>query len=400
MCFQNVRPSLWSYTRIMPWIPKTSRSTGRTYYYNTDTKETSWKRPNKEKSTFMVRDDKSDKSLRDDKSDKSLRDDKSDVTTDNLQPTVSDAYSQIANRDGKTARKATSIIRRWNNLIKRHLIDNVLRYRIHGLKVLDLCCGRGGDMGKILQYKCVKRYRGIDISDGAIREAIQRSSVHNQHGTVLDFFVADVLQATPWNKFSVLERDATPNDPIYHVLNLNELTPWNTHHHFSLINTQYALHYMCKTKKNLMAFLKRVADSLDPGPFGAWIGTVPSAMRIQQAINGTYSLPSTCTITPSTRWRGNGRLGDPYIFYLEGCVPRVEEFLLPKEVFIDLASKCGLENILYQNAGDYLVQQTEARIQDGSSNHSKKDYEHHKTPLEWQVTSLYDVFMFRLKTSS
>ena len=313
----------------MPWIPRTSRSTGRTYYYNTDTKETSWKRP-KEKSPFMVRDDKSPRN----------------DAPRNFQQAVSDAYSQIANRDGKTARKTTSVIRRWNNLIKRHLIDNVLRYRIHGLKVLDLCCGRGGDMGKILQYKCVKRFRGIDVSDGAIREAINRSSVHNKHGTILDFFVADVLQPDiTWNEFSALERDATPNDPVYPVLNLNELTPWNKHHHFSLINTQYALHYMCKTKKNLMAFLKRVADSLDPGPFGTWIGTVPSAVHVQNAINGTYSLPSTCTITPSKRWKGNGRLGDPYLFYLEGCVPRVEEFLLPKEVFIDLASKCGLENI-------------------------------------------------------
>ena len=251
---------------------------------------------------------------------------------------------------------------------------------------------------KILQYKCVKRYRGIDVSDGAVREAINRSSVHNKHGTILDFFVADVLQPDiTWNEFSALERDATPNDPVYPVLNLNELTPWNKHHHFSLINTQYALHYMCKTKKNLMAFLKRVADSLDPGPFGTWIGTVPSAVHVQNAINGTYSLPSTCTITPSKRWKGNGRLGDPYLFYLEGCVPRVEEFLLPKEMFIDLASKCGLENVLYQNAGDYLIEQTEKRIRDGSSNHSRKDYEHSKTSLEWQVTSLYDVFMFRLK---
>ena len=89
------------------------------------------------------------------------------------------------------------------------------------------------------------------------------------------------------------------------------------------------------------------------------------------------------------------------MFYLEGCVPNVEEFLLPKEVFIELATKCGMVNVLYQNAGEYLQAQTQRRIRDNDSSrykYSENDYDHSKNPLEWQVTSLYDVFMFRLKT--
>jgi len=382
----------------MPWLPKKSRKSGKVYYFNTDTKETTWEKPTELVEVLKKLPQLDRKVSSKGVSSKGVS--SKGVSSKGVSSKgVSSAYSGIATHAGKTARVVTKKIRSWNNLIKRHLIHKYLCGYMD-LKVLDICCGRGGDMGKILQYTCVKRYRGIDISDGAIHEAINRSVVHNKHGTWMDFFVMDVSSGNDWTGYSALEKGWNPGEKQYNTLFINE--NYNaTRHHFSFINMQYALHYMCKTKKALREFLKRLYHALDPGPFGVWVGTVPSAERIQQAIQGTYKLPSYCTVSPSGKWKGNGRLGDPYTFFLQDCVPHVEEYLLPKEEFIALAKQCGLKNVLYMNAGEYLERETARRI-DGyyqfNTGMECTTSDCHRInvdeELNWQVTSLYDVFAF------
>lgn len=361
------------------WVPKTSRSTGKTYYYNTETKKTTWIKPEELSSPTTNNDRK-----------EAVKNEKR----------VASAYSKVAEGAGKEARANTKKIRKWNNLIKRHMINNNIP-PMQDIKVLDLCCGRGGDMGKLLQHSNVKKYRGIDISDGAIKEAIKRSEVHNKHGTWMDFLVLDVANSTAesWTGYNAHEAQSWVEDPVYSITLLNEQYD-ATAHHFSLINMQYALHYMCKTKKSARDFLKRVCFSLDHGPFGAFIGTVPSSERIRQAVRGDYKLPEYCKVTPGKRWKGNNRFGDPYNFYLEGGVLDLEEYLVPKEQFIALAKECGLKIRLYMNAGAYLELETSRRI-DGyysanTTGSTKQDClrKNEQEELDWNVTSLYDVFMF------
>ena len=241
-------------------------------------------------------------------------------------------------------------------------------------------------MGKILSHPTVRRYRGVDISDEAVKEAIRRVKQYNQYAAVVDFDCVDVVKGN-WTSFNTLEKDL--NMSISHHLTetrmLNE--PYDaTRHTFSFINCQYAFHYFCKTEKMATSMLHKIYDSMAMGPSCVCL-TLPNSQRIQDAILGMYKLPTYCKITPSESWKGKGEFGDPYTFYLEDCVPGVEEYLVPKDTFIDLASSCGLKNTFYQNAGVFLETRDECNVSIEKN-------------LDWNVTCLYDVYVFVKKSPS
>lgn len=385
------------------WLPKTSRSSGKVYYFNVKTKETTWKKPPDD----LIFTEKK-KTLNHDKQ-KKLQSKPSvqssfmrrEIMTNDVkisdEERVAKAYNDMTKNAKKVTRNLSKNIRNRNNWIKRFLIkQNIFPPGwIHGIKVLDLTCGRGGDMGKILQHSHVKQYRGIDISDNAIQEAIRRSSTHNKHNAILDFACMDMNETdAEFNYFNALEKEITCQDPTYKILELNEPYDFMTRkcHTYSMINMQYSLHYFCKTKKQLTTLLKKIAKCLNTT--GKWIGTLPCSNKIQEAVKGSYALPTICKIMPAKRWKGNGRFGDPYTFYLQDCVPSVEEYLCPKKTLCDIAKKCGLRNVYFENASTYLQR---------TINKYKDEWEDipvnildtlGEKDVDWQVTSLYSVFVF------
>ncbi len=400
------------------WLPKTSRSTGKVYYYNIKTRETSWKKPPEH---LIVQENKKSKNAQK-KSEKKkkvqssfMRRDPVDVPKCSNEEKVAKAYNEMTKNAKKVSRQNTKNIRAWNNLVKRSLIRQSIfpPGYFYGIKVLDLTCGRGGDMGKILQYEHVKRYRGIDISDDAVQEAIKRSALHNKYHAILDFACMDMNNTdAQFNYFNDLEKATTCGDrmydPTYKILELNEPYDFMTKkcHTFSVINMQYSLHYFCKTKKQLTALIKKIAECLNTT--GKWIGTLPCSDRIQDAVNGKYPVPPFCEIKPAKRWKGNGRFGDPYTFYLEDCVPCVEEYLCPKQILCDIAKKCGLHNVYFENAGIFLKDTVKKYKDDEWQDdipygfldtvelkYYKQDVPIWKEDLDWQVTSLYNVFVFQ-----
>lgn len=344
----------------MPWVPKKSRSSGKTYYFNTDTGKTSWKKP---KQSFMQR----------------------ETTERKSETKVANAYSTMTSNAKVVSRARTKKIRAYNNVIKRESIRFCIGGDMIKIKVLDLACGRGGDLGKILCHPMVRRYRGVDISDKAVKEAIRRSKQYNQYAAVVDFECIDVTKHD-WGKWNVLERDigSCVSHHLLETRKLNEVYDASSHH-FGFINCQYAFHYFCKTKKMASYMLKKIHDSLTVGP-ACFCMTVPNSERIQEAISGMYKLPEYCKITPGNSWKGNNTFGDPYIFYLEDCVPSVEEYLMPKTEIMALADECGLINTFYQNAGAFLETRDECNI-----NIDKN--------LDWNVTCLYDIYIFAKKSS-
>jgi mRNA (guanine-N7-)-methyltransferase len=69
------------------------------------------------------------------------------------------------------ARSTSSIIflLKFQNYIKAMLIQEVT-FRTPGLSVLDLCCGKGGDMGK-WPKAFPSHYVGVDLSSSSVEEA-------------------------------------------------------------------------------------------------------------------------------------------------------------------------------------------------------------------------------------
>ena len=327
----------------MPWVPKTSRSTGKTYYFNTETKETTWKRP----SGVVVSDKKKTKKKVTASAIVRRLDDDDDGTAT---MSIAEGYGKVARDAGD--RNGTRQVRAWNNKVKRLLLE---RYRPSGMayKVLDLACGRGGDMGKILHDSRVRRYRGVDVSDGAVQEAIRRTKVHNRHGALVDFLVGDA-RAIDWCSRCEVTDVGSPYKAwtgVDTAWRLNEAFD-DDGHRFDLINMQYALHYMCQSRASALAFLKKIYAALVVN--GVWVGTVPCADRVREAVNKRLALPKTCRITPTDTWKNGTCLGEAYTFFLEGCVPSLKEHVVPRADLVAWAGEAGLETVLVQNAAEFV----------------------------------------------
>ena len=112
----------------MPWVPKTSRSTGKTYYFNTETKETTWKRPS---GVVVSGQEKTKKKVTASAIVRRLDDDDDGTAT----MSIAEGYGKVARDAGD--RNGTRQVGAWNNKVKRLLLE---RYRLSGMayKVLDL----------------------------------------------------------------------------------------------------------------------------------------------------------------------------------------------------------------------------------------------------------------------
>lgn len=68
---------------------------------------------------------------------------------------------------------ATIFLKKFNNFIKSILINKFARELGFGISVLDLCCGRGGDIGKWHKQN-ILHYVGADLSEPLVREGRSR----------------------------------------------------------------------------------------------------------------------------------------------------------------------------------------------------------------------------------
>lgn len=77
--------------------------------------------------------------------------------------------NQMSREDSETI-----FVKKFNNFIKQQLINHFcFASRAKGLSVLDLCCGRGGDLGKWAKNG-IAHYVGVDLSEALVVEAKRR----------------------------------------------------------------------------------------------------------------------------------------------------------------------------------------------------------------------------------
>ena len=87
-----------------------------------------------------------------------------------------DYYTTNGVRDpGIEGRKASRIIflRSFNNWVKASMINKYCRQLGRDLSILELCCGKGGDLDKYLINK-IKLFVGADISGELLENAMTR----------------------------------------------------------------------------------------------------------------------------------------------------------------------------------------------------------------------------------
>ena len=181
--------------------------------------------------------------------------------TESDQRIAADHYNQLT-RD-KESRFTSQIfhLRNLNGCIKSILIQNTLSSMSLGsFKVLDLCCGHGGDINKWLNnaaHEC-KEYVGVDIAHAALNDFISnRLEQHRNKSKVSKLITADMGKdslTTDCLPTYLMERKSWMNIP-----------PLSESECFDLISCQFAIHYMFQSHDRAKHFFTEIQRHLRVG---------------------------------------------------------------------------------------------------------------------------------------
>lgn len=317
-------------------------------------------------------------------------------------------------------------MRNFNNWIKSMLINEYLgkvrddKTLGAPFRVLDLCCGKGGDLlkwrkGSITHLICA------DIASVSVEQCenryndMKKKSPYERGVPIFtaEFIAADCTKVRLREKY----KDASVE--------------------LDLVSCQFGFHYSFESISQAECMIRNVAECLRPG--GYFIGTIPDAYdivtRCKKSNSNSFGndiFKVQLQFNPDTE--GYPLFGAKYDFHLEGVVD-CPEFLVHFPLFVKLAAKHGLKLIHKERFEEYFGTMRDSgkslfgRMkcfetyppQAGTNLMSAKaeDYGHVEkfleasgkgkdkhfrvgtmTKSEWEASSIYLVFAFKkLKTS-
>ncbi|XP_042188280.1 mRNA cap guanine-N7 methyltransferase [Callorhinchus milii] len=312
---------------------------------------------------------------------------------------------------GLAARSQSRIffLRNFNNWIKSVLIGECLekmRKNRRDIGVLDLGCGKGGDLlkwkkGGISKLVCV------DIAKVSVQQCSQRYGDMKSRGHSNEpLYAAEFITA----------------DCTKEVLTEKYKDPENT---FDVCSCQFVYHYSFETQEQADTMLRNACERLRPG--GYFIGTTPDAYELVKRLEASETNAFGNDLYSVTfKKKGDYPLfGCQYDFNLEGVV-NVPEFLVYFPLFEEMAKKYKMKLVFKKTFAEFFkdkVQNSEHKTllkkmqsleqypapENGSLVTDKTDYDHAedylknpqaKVPLgtlskaEWEATSIYLVFAF------
>ena len=211
-------------------------------------------------------------------------------------------------------------LKNFHNGVKRALLR---RFAAGTASLLDLCCGRGGDLKKWwdvgVQYVC-----GIDLAEQEVAEAISR------YNTMLES-----NRKRPGGH--LMQADFFP----YGSLGDKRLE-WDRQ--FEVATCMFAIHYFFVREAAIKMFLTNVAAALQPG--GHFIATFPDGKRVLWALKGRPEFRSEM-LTLKRCWEGDPRcFGSAYNMAIADTVTEGGdgslEYLVFFNALLGVARQCGL----------------------------------------------------------
>lgn len=333
---------------------------------------------------------------------------------------VADHYNMLEEK-GLSYRNQSRIVymRNFNNWIKSMLIHEYVVKLRQGksfgasLRVLDMCCGKGGDLLKWKKAN-ISHLICTDIAQVSLEQCQQRyNDMVNRKGSkdrgFAPIFTAEFITAD-CTKVRLREKFADPSMQL------------------DFVSCQFAFHYSFESLPQAECMLRNAGESLKPG--GYFVGTIPDAYDLvsrwqkcdgNKFGNGVYNVEFICEdkIKPPL-------FGAKYNFHLDGVVD-CPEFLVHLPTLRKLALKHGLELITFERFDEYYERfKDEGRSLLGNMQAFETYPPYHETPLlgdpeqdyqhavrymqnlpanhrkigtlsqsEWEVASLYAIFAFR-----
>lgn len=225
---------------------------------------------------------------------------------------VAEHYNQLKGVDAKNRQSSKIIsVREANNFIKNKLLE---KYVPPQAVVLDLGCGKGGDLSKY-KFRSIRHYFGCDIAETSLKEALSRAA-HCKFKA--DFITADFTQQN---------------------IKLEEKA--------DVVVAQFSLHYAFSSEAALLKAVKNIDRNLKDG--GVFLATIPNEQVILRRAAKTGFAPfgnSLYRIEPVSGVLQEKAYGQGYTFYLEEAVTGCVEYLASTELLSALLAPHSIVPIM------------------------------------------------------
>lgn len=217
-------------------------------------------------------------------------------------------------------------LRDYNNNIKRALLEWLPKSPASPPRILDVCCGRGGDIFKYTTIQPSFVYF-VDISAESINEAVRRYEVGR----------SDVAYEA---KFGIAD---CASDELRQLL--SGQAP------FDIVVCHFSLHYMFASEQRLDIFMRNITSCMAPAAF--FVATFPDFQILRSLCTSTWQPyeNEVMRIEPATQTSRDTeqQFGQEYFFSLEDAVFRCPEFLIPTALFHAKMTQFHIAQRLHEN---------------------------------------------------
>lgn len=283
--------------------------------------------------------------------------------------------------------------------------------RVSPLLVLDMGCGKGGDL---LKWKnspqAVGLYVGMDAADVSVQHARDRYTSMQRERRGGRLFRAEFIALDCWSQWIGTSRylQEIGIDMALDPQRGTQPGRWSSGGEFDIVTMMFCLHYSFESEAKCRGMLRNVATALKKG--GRFFGTIPSsdliAKRLQQPHkdgeevkwgNSIYnvrfgSVPGDFNgqFKPPFGWR--------YSYFLDEAVEDVPEYVVPWEVFRALAEDYGLEFLWKKGFHEIWEEEKDGELGQLSERmgvKSRSDGRLLVSDEEWDAVGFYIGFAFR-----
>ena len=258
----------------------------------------------------------------------------------------------------------------FNNWIKSVLINEYVR---SGDRILDLCCGKGGDLNK-WRIANISHATFADISPVSVDQCKDRYlSQRAKFGA--QFFAVDCFSEhflpTIWKEGKML---------------------------FDVVSCQFAYHYSFASKESLLSSLKSISSVLPVG--GTFIATLPDAETIYRRLLRSQSMEFGNSIY-RIRFSGHDKgafvkYGQKYEFWLKDAIDNCPEFMVHGETLKANAKAFGLKCTYWKNFSEVLEDYREkyASLLQRMMHFDVHEGKELMNAEEWEASTLYLALVF------
>lgn len=294
-------------------------------------------------------------------------------------------------------------LRKFNNWVKSVLIGKfTYRGRGQGAKVLDIGCGKGGDLNKWRQAR-IELYVGMG-------ECIFRTIAQTKLLTLRppDIASTSVDQARErYNTMGQRGRGGRPPFDAYfyahdcYANSITDVLPRNLQHEmYDNVTMQFCMHYAFENASKARMMIENVSRFLRPG--GRFIGTIPNASLLLERLDAVPEgedllFGNSCYQIQFYERRHPGVYGHEYRFYLQDAVEDVPEYVVDWDNFVDLAGEYGLDLEYRKTFNDVLQEEQGSRDFGPLLGKMGVINEHGESAMDsdqWEAANLYMAFSF------